>query len=128
MNTKTDIENTAGGGCSSHDLLSLGEKRRLISLAKKLEELETKRTAIMTKAREIIGFETPESVIGIEEELQETWQECSEAEMVLVEYAQATRKRWKLEEAVEHMKALMDELGVKPEDLDWDNDGGKRHE
>jgi hypothetical protein len=106
------------------DLLSLGERRRLVSLAKKLEELEIKRTAIMTKAREIIGFETPEAVVGIDEELQETWQECSDAEMVLVEYAQATRKRWKLEEAVENMKALMDELGVKPEDLDWDNAKG----
>jgi len=119
MNTQTDIENTAGGGCSSHDLLSLGEQRRLISLAKNLEQLEIKRTAIMTKARKIIGFETPEAVIGIDEELQETWQECRDSEMVLVEYAQATRTRWKMEEAVEHMKALMEQLGMKPEDISW---------
>jgi hypothetical protein len=39
--------------------------------------------------------------------------------MVLVEYAQATRTRWKMEEAVEHMKALMEQLGMKPEDISW---------
>lgn len=121
MNTKTkpDIENTAGGGCSSYDLLSLGEQRRLISLAKKLEELETKRTAIMTKAREIIGFEHHESLLGIDGELKDIWQKCSEPKMVLVEYAQSTRKRWEMEEAVERMKALMNELGMEPEDISW---------
>lgn len=117
--TKADIENTAGAGCSSYDLLSLGEQRRLISLAKNLEELETKRTAIMTKARGIIGFEHHESVLGIDEELEDIWQECSEPKMVLVEYAQATRKRWEMEEVVERMKALMNELDMEPEDISW---------
>ena len=117
MNT----ENTTLPDPSSDHLLSLGERRQLLALGKKLEEMETKRAALMTKARQIIGFETAEATIGIEEELQATWLKCPEAEMVLVEYALATRKRWKLEKAVEDMKRLMGEIGVKLEDLDWDS-------
>lgn len=123
MKTTMKKENETILPVGSDDLLSLGERRRLLALGKKLEELETRRTAIMTKARGIIGFETAEAVIGINEELEETWMQYPQPtpKMVLVAYGEATRKRWKLEEAVESMKALMLELGVKPEDIDWDN-------
>jgi hypothetical protein len=54
------------------------------------------------------------------EALDTAWGESAE-ETVFILYATATRKRWELESALEEIKGLMKSLGLKPEDLDWDN-------
>lgn len=101
------------------DYVSTEERKKLVELGRKLEELETQRAAIMKAAREIIGFETAESVIGINEELEEAWMEVVGAENVLVAYARATRRKWQMEDAVKNLKRLMNEIGMRPHEIEW---------
>ena len=117
-------ELTAGQDLSSADLLSQTERRQVLALGHKLLKLESERDGLLTKARSIIGFEVAECAQAFSEELAEAldkaWGRCEE-ETVFVVYATATRKRWELESALEEIKGLMKSLGLKPDDLDWDN-------
>jgi hypothetical protein len=117
-------ELTSGQDLSSADLLSQAERRQLLALGNKLLKLESERDGLLIKARSIIGFEVAECERAFSEELAEAldtaWGECAE-ETVFVVYATSTRKRWELESALEKIKGLMKSLGLKPEDLDWDN-------
>jgi hypothetical protein len=104
------------------DIITVAEKKRLVSLGKKLEELEEARLKLLKEARTIIGFENPEPQLSFEEEMDgivksfaTPWDET------FVVYAHYWRSLWNLEESMQTMKSAMKELGLSPSDLDWDN-------
>lgn len=101
------------------DWLSRREHCRLLALGKQLEFIHNKREGILTKAREIIGFEHAESANYFEEEMREVRERNEEISLLFVEYAQSNRRRWALEEAVDEIKTLMKELKMKPQDIQW---------
>ena len=102
------------------DWLSKREHCRLLALGKQLQDIHNKRESILTKARQIIGFEIAESLDGFEEEMKETQEGGHETSLFFVEYAKAARRRWALEEAVGQIKTLMSELRMEPQDIKWE--------
>jgi hypothetical protein len=99
--------------------LTRSEKRKLVELGKKLIQVEQDRDDILTKAREIIGFETAECCTSIDEEFDGLWNDVEDQKMIFVEYAKRERARWDLEDAMERIKIIMKSQGFEPDDLNW---------
>jgi hypothetical protein len=93
------------------------DKIRLIALGKKLEKLEEDRQSLMVDARKIIGVDEPDVHLGIDEELEDAWGQADDYETVFVEYANICLSEWAKEEAIDRIKAIMSESGIKIDDI-----------
>jgi len=98
------------------ELLPKKDKLRLIALGKKLEKLDEERDGLVMEARRIIGLD-PNDSLGIDDELEDAWQQSDDYETVFVEYANIHLTEWAKEEAIDRIKAIMSESGIEIDDI-----------
>ena len=83
------------------------ENRKLKLLGSQFAKLDKEIESLVIKAREIIGFENPESIDS------EEWEAIrfeSMPEDAFVDYAVSSRKRWKIESLKAELKSIEEKL------------------
>jgi hypothetical protein len=93
-------------------------KQELAAIGKQMDQLEANKDTLLTRARKLIGFGEPECSVADDSEFNKILFTAGSAEKALPIYAEEAAKRWKVEDALEQLKAAMSEAELTATDID----------